>query len=343
MSEAARRARPMSLLELNRRLHTRSAEQRRGYQDARLLWPLACLAAHGLGAGVAFAGLTLCALVLPSILSSGGPLQLLGTATAAALFSIFGGTRLRALGNIQHECAHRTFVSWPRLNDGLGLGIGIILFQPFFRYRKAHITHHRFLGDPVRDLDLNRYEKNLTLYPEAQTVVQQLEMATQPKHFRVGLSLSLKDSLDPDWCNRLRMAHLACTCLAATALIFHDHLLTVLLFALPILIVYPLLCVWSDIADHAVGYRTAPDSNERPRVDMFALTRNHLFGSELLNKIFFPRNDSYHLLHHLYPSLPTGAFPQAHAILIRNDPHYAGMDHTLRIFYPNDKRYGHKR
>ena len=48
---------------------------------------------------------------------------------------------------IQHDCGHRSFFASRRLNDGLGILIGIATLTPHSYWRRAHNTHHTTCGN----------------------------------------------------------------------------------------------------------------------------------------------------------------------------------------------------
>ena len=48
---------------------------------------------------------------------------------------------------IMHDCAHRSFLPWPRVNDIVGVITGIITVTPFSRWRRDHAKHHASSGD----------------------------------------------------------------------------------------------------------------------------------------------------------------------------------------------------
>ena len=48
---------------------------------------------------------------------------------------------------IMHDCAHRSFLKWPRANDIVGMVTGVITMTPFERWRRDHARHHASSGD----------------------------------------------------------------------------------------------------------------------------------------------------------------------------------------------------
>src|SRR5688500_14056222 len=48
---------------------------------------------------------------------------------------------------IMHDCAHRSFLPWPRVNDFVGRITGVITMTPFEMWRRSHAKHHASSGD----------------------------------------------------------------------------------------------------------------------------------------------------------------------------------------------------
>jgi acyl-lipid omega-6 desaturase (Delta-12 desaturase) len=48
---------------------------------------------------------------------------------------------------IMHDCAHRSFLRWPRANDIVGVITGVLTLTPFARWRRDHARHHASSGD----------------------------------------------------------------------------------------------------------------------------------------------------------------------------------------------------
>jgi omega-6 fatty acid desaturase (delta-12 desaturase) len=46
-----------------------------------------------------------------------------------------------------HDCAHGSFLSSRRANVWLGMGLGLLVFSPFVRWRHDHAVHHATAGD----------------------------------------------------------------------------------------------------------------------------------------------------------------------------------------------------
>ena len=48
---------------------------------------------------------------------------------------------------IMHDCAHGSFLPWPRVNDAIGFITGVLTFTPFNQWRREHALHHASSGD----------------------------------------------------------------------------------------------------------------------------------------------------------------------------------------------------
>jgi acyl-lipid omega-6 desaturase (Delta-12 desaturase) len=66
---------------------------------------------------------------------------------------------------IFHDCAHGSFLSSKRANNWLGIGLGLLLFSPFQRWRHDHAVHHATSGDlakrgvgDIRTLTVKEYQ-----------------------------------------------------------------------------------------------------------------------------------------------------------------------------------------
>lgn len=48
---------------------------------------------------------------------------------------------------IMHDCAHASFLPWPKINDALGFVTGVLTLTPFTQWRRDHALHHASSGD----------------------------------------------------------------------------------------------------------------------------------------------------------------------------------------------------
>ena len=88
---------------------------------------------------------------------------------------------------------------------------------------------------------------------------------------------------------------------------------------MPLFYIYPTLNYWTDCLDHA-GLVGATDELEASR---------NVLAPALVRWLFFPRNDCYHLVHHLFPQVPARHLDYAHAELCK-DPDYSRQPCAVR-------------
>lgn len=242
-----------------------------------------------------------------------------GHATAAAVLypatSFVIGTRFRALCNMMHESVHNTLAATPIQNKRIGQALSLFDFTNYEAYAREHLTHHRYLGDPERDLDFAA-RRDLFLDGDSKSFLT--------KHMLRPLTLfHVRRYIDPSvWSKTeslrmrlVRLAYITALALLATFVIGWPALL--LFYLVPYATAYQVVRYWSDAVDHA-GTLDAPDE--------FYRARNHISGSATVNWLLFPDSDQYHLVHHLFPAVPAGKLRAAHERLLA-DPLYAKREH----------------
>lgn len=74
--------------------------------------------------------------------------QLMGPApwASALLVLPLAGLLIRTF-IIMHDCAHGSFLPWPKVNDAIGFITGVLTFTPFQQWRRDHALHHASSGD----------------------------------------------------------------------------------------------------------------------------------------------------------------------------------------------------
>lgn len=233
----------------------------------------------------------------------------------------FIGSRMRALGNIVHECAHNAFVPLKSSNAIIGKILCQMEFSCFETYRKDHFSHHRYLGNHEKDPDFKTYL-------EIKSSIPGFLLNTDRGEVRWYIFYAA--CLPLNWFKMLRKA----VYIQRSELIFHlIYLLFLIIFSVvvgyqfffcffvvPFLSSYQALKIFSDMMDHDVVYFFP---------DMRYKSCNHAFSVSILNWVFFPRNDAYHLVHHLFPKEPTTVFPQLHQKLLKDDDIYSKQKHVI--------------
>ncbi|MEM7752266.1 MAG: fatty acid desaturase [Pseudomonadota bacterium] len=229
--------------------------------------------------------------------------------------TVFIATRMRGLNNIIHECSHATFSVERADNARIGKICAALLFNSFAEYRDEHLSHHAHLGDYEHDLDLQGIE-GLKLHDTLSPKVV-LRHALTPligRHlpYYLGLNMSAKDGA--------AYQVLKYSVLAAALLFTAVFPLTGVIFVIvPFVFVYSALNYWADCLDHAGIVATGDD---------LTASRN-ILAPAALRWIFFPRNDCYHLVHHLFPHIPARHLGASHDLLT-HDEIYAARSNAVR-------------
>ncbi len=224
-----------------------------------------------------------------------------------ALLAFFIGTRIRGINNILHECSHLNFTEKMMDNVVFGRIVAALLLKTYEAYKAEHMSHHAHLGDYEKDLDFHhhekfRFEEELTPKTLARHIMTPILGLHLPSYFSVDLS----DRDGPIY-TALKGLVLA----AAAVYLFIDPVAALLLVVVPFAWIYPALNYWTDCIDHG-GIMESDDELKQSR---------NVVVNPVLRFIFFPRNDCYHLIHHLFPGVPVNHFDQVHKQLLE-DPHY---------------------
>ncbi|APJ04253.1 fatty acid desaturase family protein [Silvanigrella aquatica] len=232
-------------------------------------------------------------------------------------FIFFNGTRMRALGNIIHECCHYTFVPGKKLNTFLGKTLCTLELNCFHTYQKEHFSHHRYLGNILYDEDFKIRHKLGICDKNPFKISRFLKIIFSPKNwyflFISSIKLKIK-SLKSLIFYTIYLSAFICLCyLFGFQLIF-------LFIIIPFLTTYQMMKLMSDFLDHGGLYFRKDDEFK---------TRNHYFSIPLLNWIFFPRSDCFHLVHHLYPRLPSNFLYKKHEHLLEENDNYKKRRHCI--------------
>lgn len=222
----------------------------------------------------------------------------------AVVVMLFIGTRFRGLNNIIHECSHSTFSSERATNMKIGKFCAVVLFSSFSDYRDEHLTHHAHLGDYDHDMDLQGI-KDLRLHDplSKRVILRHLVTPLLGWHLPYYLNLNFSARDGRNW-----VISKAILLLTLSALTFLFPLTVMIFVVLPFTFFYSALNYWADCLDHA-GIVASNDDLHSSR---------NVLASPLLRSLFFPRNDCYHLVHHLFPHVPARFLEASHKVLAQD-------------------------
>ncbi len=229
------------------------------------------------------------------------------TVLGMVVTALFIGTRLRGLNNIVHECSHSSFSEHRDDNVAIGRVCSALLTGCFKSYKDDHLSHHAHLGDYEHDRELAVIEQ-LGLHDPLtpRTILRHFLTPLTGRHLKMysRINFSGEDGRFFFW---FKVALLV----AMTVFTVFEPLTSVFFVLIPLFYVFPTLNFWTDCLDHAglVG-----------ETDELRASRNVLAPAPL-RYVFFPRNDCYHLVHHLFPQVPARHLKTAHQELSA-DPEY---------------------
>lgn len=241
-------------------------------------------------------------------------LTLLPGFTVAALAVVFIGTRFRAINNMSHESLHYSFVRNRRANEVFGHIFAILEFSRFLEIRRQHWSHHSSLGDFQSDLDFQHleeygFDRPLTRQTVSEHCGRALSLRFLPKY----LFFVIYDTEEPRWAKIIRGLYLFVLLFFALA----APVPALIFLVLPYLTSYQVHKYLIDVLDHGGLLKNTE-----------ALRKKRNFQvSRFFKWIWFPRNDTYHLVHHLFPFLAVEQFPQAHKILLQVSD-YRDIEHS---------------
>jgi fatty acid desaturase len=225
----------------------------------------------------------------------------------AILVAIFAGTRFRGINNILHECSHLTFSVQRTDNVFFGRVAAALLLKTFEAYKTEHMSHHVHLGDYEHDLDFNKLQKF--------KLEDELNPKTIARHVItpfLGLHITSYVSFDMSWKDgRVFGLFKLALLTAVTVYVLVDPVVALVTIVFPFVWVYSALNYWTDCIDHG-GILEHGDELKQSR---------NVIVNPILRFFLFPRNDCYHLIHHLFPGVPVNHFDRVHAELLQ-DPHY---------------------
>lgn len=213
------------------------------------------------------------------------------------------GNRQRALGNVLHDCGHRNVSRQAQVNDLIARAlVAPLLFADFEHYRKTHLAHHMHLGHPQHDPDyIPSAGANRNCWRET--------FHANLLNPRLWISTLVGDFAKPQGAQKLLYIALWWTALLVligaiagwqTASVF------LALWLAARATVFFLITLFREMCDH---FGRTPGG-------IFQFTRD-ITARGVLRYIIHPKNNGYHLTHHLLPTVPYYHLPTAHQALLK--------------------------
>ena len=210
--------------------------------------------------------------------------------------------RQRALGNILHDAGHRNLWRDRRRNDLVArLFIAPLLFASLTRYRETHFKHHMELGTDGGDPDL-------LFFARSRPTTWFWNYLDQVFSLNAWLS-SMGGHLLSRQVRTASQLYIVGWWLGAVALMWvvagPDFTVTFLvLWLLARATAFHLITTFREMCDH---FGLQPGG-------VFTFTRD-MACHGVWRWLIHPRNNGYHLTHHLLPAVPYYRLPEAHRLL----------------------------
>lgn len=220
-------------------------------------------------------------------------------ASPIALFVL--GNRQRALGNILHDAAHRNLTRHRLLNDVVTRAlIAPLLFLSLSHYRELHFRHHLDLGSQDHDPDLIPIP-----VLKARSWVVAVAMNALSVRAVFGSAFGhLPDRAVPLGARLYIVAWWAVLMATLTWAMGRGSAAAMFVLWLTArATVFHFITTFREMCDH---HGLSPGG-------VFAFTRD-IRGVGLWTVMFHPRNNAYHLTHHLLPAIPYYRLPEAQRV-----------------------------
>jgi fatty acid desaturase len=211
------------------------------------------------------------------------------------------GNRQRALGNILHDAGHRNLSRTARVNDAMAnMLVAPLLLTSLTRYRALHFAHHLALGDARRDPDFMA----LPSAPGEPWWLRYARTLCSPRSWLGSIGGHLVDPSVPVR-DKFGMLIWWVAVLCFLDLVAGSDLVLafVVLWFGARATVFHLITTFREMCDH-VGLRPG---------GIFSFTRD-VSSRGFWRWLIHPRNNGYHLTHHLCPAIPYYRLPQAHRL-----------------------------
>jgi len=245
------------------------------------------------------------------------------------LGALFVGTRQHALAVLAHEGAHHLIVRSHFWNDVLANYLTTYpLTFTVQGYRTTHLQHHWYLETPEdpSKVSVDRHPEEWTFPMRRKNFIWMFlrDLLLLSQRAAISLMKYLWDIPGGRAPHVLRIAAMHGVAIALFA--WRGHLAAYLLLWIVPLYTVTVACYrLRSVAEHS-GIGPQSERYSRDVIDNLRTTRTTT-GSGLSQYLLIPYNVSYHIEHHLFPSIPTFRLRDLHAKLETNEV-YAANAHV---------------
>lgn len=243
------------------------------------------------------------------------------------------GSRQRALATILHESSHGAFAKNKKLNHIMGTFFsGYLIFQTMATYKKSHVNnHHAKFGNPDQDPDY-KYALENKLYAEGaltksfkDNFISPLFLSKVPSYFKALLRDRLTEGRNKKEISML----LGYWAFIIGIFIYFDIFSYLLLFwVIPYITTFNIIGWYIELSEH---YPLMQGDNT------LFMTRNR-FSHPIEHFLTGMHNENFHLIHHLFPTVPFWKLPKAHEILMQDQNYRKHNEEIGGILLSKDQR-----
>ncbi len=211
------------------------------------------------------------------------------------------GNQLHAITVLQHECGHNTAYRSRATNVWIGRFLSWFIFMPFTTFTECHRRHHQYVGDPQRDPDEWNYAGGIRWMA--------FRLALFVPNF-IGMSLVRYGSK----IRRIVLGELFFNSVSIF-LVFYLFLSYGCLYEFGIIFGFPMLLLAIVINPISRGYEHLPLATmPQNDINRFDLAKNTI---TVTSKVFgfLWANITYHVEHHIYPTVPFYHLPKLARLL----------------------------
>jgi fatty acid desaturase len=232
------------------------------------------------------------------------------------------GSRFRALGILTHQAAHRQLFSAQFLNTWVGrITTAWPLLISLSDYAEGHQDHHRALGAPSVDPKAAKYKRLGLIHAPANP--RDFILRHGGKALVGGYSLeNLQGALQAagERAGRLIMWIFV----VGLSFAIGEQEILFLYWAVPFFTSYQIIRHWMEATEHA---SLIEDDSE------WLQTRSWT-SNRLVQWLFAPHSDSFHILHHQFPGVPHYNYTRVHRLLMRDCWEYRSGHHCDGLLVP---------
>jgi len=245
------------------------------------------------------------------------------------------GSRQRALATLLHEAAHGVLTKNKKLNRLIGeFFAGGLIYQTWSSYKNSHVVaHHHKLGDKDKDPDFQFYIKSGVYEKKTrrafffQYFLCPILFVSSFSSLRYLLVHRLFRGAKVNEIVTMLVSHLV---FASIGTYFVGAKFYFIYWLLPYLTVFQAITWFIELAEH---FPIVADAKN----NLYA-TRNR-FSHPLEHFLTGMHGENFHLIHHLFPSIPFWKLKRAHRTLLQ-DAEYARINSTFGgIFWSSN--YAH--